>query len=664
MAQSIVIVPPKQWWMSPEYSPDGSKVSVQTPPPKIVESKGADGKMYKGQIDVPRHTVILNAKDFSQITTIDGQLWPTWSPDSQLMCANVIDRSNLGLDLALYNASNGKKLRTINAMPPSAFCWSPDSTRIFLTQREAVSVLDVQKKTEVLLPVKAGETYFADPQWSPDGKLIAASMLISSGGKKENVIRIWDAITKEFKSDINLKSHSGSLAWSPNGKYFIYSEPSLITILDAESKKLKASIETNEVKPVRFGWSNDKTKFYYSDGGNIHILDATEMKEILKISGPSNGFFSTAWTTDDKFILISAQNTAAICDAQSGKYLGHKTWPDSTHHYISPDRKLLIVQNLNDLTESEPIALPPAANASPFSGGKTGSPGWDSNASPKTIEECFSQFDKELTKKDRERFMTTPQERLGNFGGGSFITDGMMSNVYSKWGLFELKKYFKKRGITDPRDVTGIMLHSYWCYLNKKPIDLEDQIASHKAWWENSRSVIEVGKDLPDDILNFKLKNKQGGEYTIGQVRAKLKIITFAESDGYMSAEQLKCLKELRENHPSKDLAIIVCLVPPENLTKEHWPAIQTKVMGQGDQPSKDIAGFRSNCGDILVSPAPLALTEALFKLVKPTKYSQFGLPQTLVLTEPKQLKIRINHFDRRETPELLERMIKEAIPQ
>jgi hypothetical protein len=654
------VIPPRQWWFRPEYSPDGTKLAVQTPPPKISEVKTPDGKVYKGQTDVPRKTVILSAKDFSLIAEIDSELWPTWSPDSKYICANGLDRKNPGLDLAVYDASNGAKLRSINALPPEAYAWSPDSKRLFLTQRKAVSILDLTKKQETLLPAKENESYFQNPQWSPDGKLIAASLSIENDGEQKSAIRIWDANTREKIADINLKAGTGRLAWSPDGKLFIYSEPLAITVLDADSMKVIKSIETNETRAGRFVWSNDKTSFSYQDAGVVHILDAATMKETTHIAGPTNGFFNFDWSADDKFILISAQSTASICDAKNGKYYGYKTWEGAERQIISPDQKLLVIQNLNDLTESEPISLPPVQGTSPFKDGKTGSPGWDNNATPKTIEECFAQFDKELSAASRERFKKSTEQEIGSYGGGSFITDSMMADIYGKWSFTELSKYFEKRGISDQRDITDIILNSYWRYLNNKPIELDDQISSHKAWWDNQRPVISSNQELPDDLLNCKLKNKAGEVYTIGELKAKWKVVCFVDTDGYMSAEQLKCLKELRENHPGKDLAIIVCVVPPESLTKEHWPAIQTKVMGHGDEPAKDMANFKSNCGDIIVSAAPLELTQALIKFVKPTKYSQFGLPQTLVISEPKLLKLRVNHFDETSTLKLLEKTIKE----
>lgn len=394
IAQSKV-VPPNQWFNKPEYSPDGSKVAVTTPPPTIVEANDPRDKVCDGQRGYLRkRIVILNANDFSLITKIESEVWPTWSPDGKYICATDFGRQarrpHLCQDLVIYDATNGAKIRLMKDTPPVAYAWSPDSKRLALAHKDAISILDIENKQETSLAVKENENSFLQPRWSPDGQFIAASFIpkldreaIAASSKFElhdkqkKALRIWDANNKEEKAKINLKAGTGMFNWSPNGKLFIYSEPKAIRVLDADSKKEIIAIKTKEKKAVPFDWSHDKTKFSYLDGSVFHILDTTTMKETVRIAAPTGGYMNIDWSADDNFILISAQNTAAICDAKSGKYIGYKIWPNAIRHTISPDQKLLIVEGYASMTESEPIALPPAQGTSPFKDGKTGSPTWD-----------------------------------------------------------------------------------------------------------------------------------------------------------------------------------------------------------------------------------------------------------------------------------------------
>jgi WD40 repeat protein len=376
------VIPPSQWWNKPEYSPDGSKVAVTTPPPKIVHEDDSKVQAYDDKyVPTRKKIVILNAKDFTLITDIESEIWPSWSPDGKYICASNFDRQPgqhyRRLNVSLYDASNGAKLKSINDGGPGSYAWSPDSKRLCSTHIRAMAILDIEQKQETLLAVKKNEHYFALPKWSHDGNLIAACLTRDLDGEEKKAIRIWDANSKEEKAEFNLQGVTNMFAWSPNGKLFIYSEPLAIKVLDAESKKAIAIIKTRETKAVAFGWSHDKTKFSYHDDGVFHILDASTMKETAKIIAPVKGFFDIEWSPDSNFILISASCIAAICDAKTGKFIGYKTWPCAGRHTISPDQKLLIVETFGELTDSEPIILPPAHGISPFKDGKTGSPNWD-----------------------------------------------------------------------------------------------------------------------------------------------------------------------------------------------------------------------------------------------------------------------------------------------
>lgn len=137
-----------------------------------------------------------------------------------------------------------------------------------------------------------------------------------------------------------------------------------------------AKIPTNSAKALDFCWSPDSI-LAYADDGTIHILDAITMIERVKIDGATNGRFRLAWSPDSNYILLSAGETAAICDIKSGKYLGYKHWQDTRSHTISPDQNTLTVETINKLTTDEPLTLPPKPDMSPFENGKTGSPGWE-----------------------------------------------------------------------------------------------------------------------------------------------------------------------------------------------------------------------------------------------------------------------------------------------
>ncbi|MBB5286112.1 hypothetical protein HNQ92_004272 [Rhabdobacter roseus] len=92
---------------------------------------------------------------------------------------------------------------------------------------------------------------------------------------------------------------------------------------------------------------------------------------------------------------------------------------------------------------------------------------------PEDIYSCFSQLDlllcdstkQELKSKASSNEMTDYHMGLGRW----------MRNRWQLWSSSRLKAYFHNKGITHPDNISGIILASYWMYLNQKDIDI-DQI--------------------------------------------------------------------------------------------------------------------------------------------------------------------------------------------
>jgi hypothetical protein len=60
----------------------------------------------------------------------------------------------------------------------------------------------------------------------------------------------------------------------------------------------------------------------------------------------------------------------------------------------------------------------------------------------------------------------------------------------NRWGLWagsELCLWFNKQGIHHPDDMSSIILTSFHRMLNKKPIELEEQIQKHINYWNKAR---------------------------------------------------------------------------------------------------------------------------------------------------------------------------------
>jgi len=616
------IIPPDQWLRDPCWSPDGAYITVQS--------------HHSGNTE----SVVLRSSDYSELSSMDAMYFPKWSPNNKLIAAHNLGTSGF---VKVYDGATGTKIKEISGLWQDSFAWSPDGDRLLVTQREAISICDIKKNLEIKVPVSKCECNFQHPAWSPDGRNIAASCAMKTDEDRTALIRIWNAETGEAVSKIEVKGKVGDLSWSPDGRCLLYSELGSITLVDATTYKELRKISSKD--RVRFEWSPTKKQLSFRDSDCVHILDAQTFNETIKIQGPTYGYFSFGLSPDERFLQLSGRDTIAICDAKTGKYLGFKTVKGTYGSHWTPDGKAVAIRRQDLSPDIEQVSVPTSSkNGTVFVDGKNGSPGWENNPSPKNLEECFTEFDRGLSKEGRERFKNAPEDRVSDYGGGSILLDSLMDKVYGYWGLIDLEIFFERYGITDPRDVFGIVLDSYWRHLNSKPIEFEEQARKHKAWWDSEKPVVSVNKQLPSSFFDLTAEDSHFGPFSIGSLKGKLKIVSLIDTDSQFSASYIKSLKDLRARYPSKDLSFVVFVVPPELLTNERWPAVRMRMVNQEERPAKEIAAFQSSTHDgIIVAPASEALVKELFQFVVLPKYSEFGPPQTLILTGDGLVKLRLN---------------------
>lgn len=83
---------------------------------------------------------------------------------------------------------------------------------------------------------------------------------------------------------------------------------------------------------------------------------------------------------------------------------------------------------------------------------------------------------------------------------------GLGTALRNCWGLWAggsgLASWFAERGITHPDDMSSIVLTSFHRKLNGNELDVEGQIAEHKAYWEEQRADYESGASSANSIFN------------------------------------------------------------------------------------------------------------------------------------------------------------------
>lgn len=102
---------------------------------------------------------------------------------------------------------------------------------------------------------------------------------------------------------------------------------------------------------------------------------------------------------------------------------------------------------------------------------------------PKNLDECFRELNQLLKKEDINKI------RSGTIEPGH-LHFGLGMGLRNSWGLWRgsrLAKYFNDMGIHHPDDMSGIILTSYTRHLRGEPLDVAEQVAHYKKYWEDAR---------------------------------------------------------------------------------------------------------------------------------------------------------------------------------
>ncbi len=105
---------------------------------------------------------------------------------------------------------------------------------------------------------------------------------------------------------------------------------------------------------------------------------------------------------------------------------------------------------------------------------------------PKDLDDCFVQLKKLLKPQDLEKMKSGTEDDMIQYHLGL----GMW--MRSNWGLWagsRLAEWFNIQGITHPDDMSAIILDSFWRHLNKKPIELEEQVKYYQDYWKKQETI-------------------------------------------------------------------------------------------------------------------------------------------------------------------------------
>lgn len=126
----------------------------------------------------------------------------------------------------------------------------------------------------------------------------------------------------------------------------------------------------------------------------------------------------------------------------------------------------------------------------------------DGDYIPKNLDDAISEIDKQASDSSKNKIKTMSEKEFlaeSHFGSGLGIR-----NNWHLWNKSRLKRYFNRKDIYHPDDMSGIILKSYYRHLNKKDIDLKNQIKYYQDYWEGVEITrLPKPKKHPEDNLKF-----------------------------------------------------------------------------------------------------------------------------------------------------------------
>jgi len=126
---------------------------------------------------------------------------------------------------------------------------------------------------------------------------------------------------------------------------------------------------------------------------------------------------------------------------------------------------------------------------------------------PVSLEDAFVELKKMLPPQVLREMKEGTEEDMIKYHSGL----GMwLRNNWGLWGGSRLAVYFNDLGINHPDDMSGIVLDTFWCHLNSKPLGLEKRVTYYQTYWKVNQE--PENKSCPEDgsllDVNFALSDK------------------------------------------------------------------------------------------------------------------------------------------------------------
>lgn len=183
--------------------------------------------------------------------------------------------------------------------------------------------------------------------------------------------------------------------------------------------------------------------------------------------------------------------------------------------------------------------------------------GGESKVVPQNLPACISELKRTLPPETIGRLTKEPESVVNEL----HLSVGMW--IRNEWirgsGGSPLLDYFRKMGVSNPDDISSIILRSLWRDLHRQPLRLEEQVKSAREYWYYQSPQVTEKRALSNKMWNTELPLSNGKRIKLLEWKGKPFILALVYRD-YVSIKAVRALNEINSRYASSGLHAL-CLV-------------------------------------------------------------------------------------------------------